>query len=455
MSAITLQFDTAADLESALLDALQNNEGHVSGIAAYLAQTGAEAVAPEAKPDAWQSRWYNSDPAHARVGWSEWTQLSQQAGESLQDAARRWRGRICDTFEIRPLFAAPSAPPAPPANPWKEAVIDELAEACMDAPLTESPSSILKRVIAWHIQVATDPAVNGGLSLQPVAAPPAPLPGKENLALLQQAYDALDSMGGFGFTQKASKAMHELRAALSSPPTLEAAPAIATRILQAVRTAESDAALRIVIEREIAALSAQAAPADYQPPDILFDSYAVYQALSDKAKARTSAENVADVLDAIVRAQRSGVSADPLPDLWKPSFDVMSPKQEQLVQEFCAEIAGPRGQPGRPPDPVRLLEMAQALYDAEFEECGPAAAQSQPLVEPTADAKDAARYRWLRDHANDYERDGAMVILHEHDEDNKDRPHWVLCNAALDETIDSALAAPPQQHQVKKGELHG
>lgn len=36
MSAITLQFDTAADLESALLDALQNNEGHVSGIAAYV-----------------------------------------------------------------------------------------------------------------------------------------------------------------------------------------------------------------------------------------------------------------------------------------------------------------------------------------------------------------------------------------------------------------------------------
>ena len=47
-------------------------------------------------------------------------------------------------------------------------------------------------------------------------APPAPLPGKESLALLQQAYDALDSMGGFGFTQKASKAMHELHAAITS-----------------------------------------------------------------------------------------------------------------------------------------------------------------------------------------------------------------------------------------------
>lgn len=38
-------------------------------------------------------------------------------------------------------------------NPWKEAVLDELAQACMDAPLDEPPSSILKRVIAWNIQV--------------------------------------------------------------------------------------------------------------------------------------------------------------------------------------------------------------------------------------------------------------------------------------------------------------
>ncbi|MGC3984790.1 MAG: hypothetical protein QM777_08730 [Pseudorhodoferax sp.] len=56
---------------------------------------------------------------------------------------------------------------------------------------------------------------------------------------------------------------------------------------------------------------------------------------------------------------------------WHPQFDVMSPKQEALVLQFCAEIAGPLGQPGSPPDPVRLLGMAQALYEAEREECGP------------------------------------------------------------------------------------
>lgn len=59
------------------------------------------------------------------------------------------------------------------------------------------------------------------------------------------------------------------------------------------------------------------------------------------------------------------------PPAWEPQFDVMSPKQEALVREFCAEIAGPTGQPGRPPDPVRLLEIAQALYEAEREDCAP------------------------------------------------------------------------------------
>lgn len=50
---------------------------------------------------------------------------------------------------------------------------------------------------------------------------------------------------------------------------------------------------------------------------------------------------------------------------WQPQFEAISHKQETLVREFCAEIAGPFGGVGNPPDPVRLLEMAQALYEAE------------------------------------------------------------------------------------------
>lgn len=44
-----------------------------------------------------------------------------------------------------------------------------------------------------------------------------------------------------------------------------------------------------------------------KPPAVLFDGFAVLQALDEKAKARTSAENVSDVLDAVVRLMRSNV----------------------------------------------------------------------------------------------------------------------------------------------------
>jgi hypothetical protein len=46
-------------------------------------------------------------------------------------------------------------------------------------------------------------------------------------------------------------------------------------------------------------------------PEILFDGYAVLQAMSEKARARTSPENVSDVLDAAVKLIRA--AAPPLP----------------------------------------------------------------------------------------------------------------------------------------------
>lgn len=49
-------------------------------------------------------------------------------------------------------------------------------------------------------------------------------------------------------------------------------------------------------------------------------------------------------------------------------FDGISPKQERLAIEFCMEIAGRRGEQPCPPDPVRLLEMAEALYRAEVDQ---------------------------------------------------------------------------------------
>jgi hypothetical protein len=58
--------------------------------------------------------------------------------------------------------------------------------------------------------------------------------------------------------------------------------------------------------------------------------------------------------------------------LWEPQFDACGSDQEQMALKFCLEIAGERGEKGSLPDPVRLLEMAEALYIAERDECRPA-----------------------------------------------------------------------------------
>lgn len=65
------------------------------------------------------------------------------------------------------------------------------------------------------------------------------------------------------------------------------------------------------------------------------------------------------------RRPPSSAGAPEPPPGWQPTFDFMSPSQEALAIQFCQEISGRRGEAGSPPDPVRLLEMAQALYQAE------------------------------------------------------------------------------------------
>ena len=43
-------------------------------------------------------------------------------------------------------------------------------------------------------------------------------------------------------------------------------------------------------------------------PDVLFDGYAVMQQLDKRGQARTSQENVSDVLDAVVRIMRANAA---------------------------------------------------------------------------------------------------------------------------------------------------
>ncbi|NTF18132.1 hypothetical protein G6L37_06915 [Agrobacterium rubi] len=53
-------------------------------------------------------------------------------------------------------------------------------------------------------------------------------------------------------------------------------------------------------------------------------------------------------------------------DRYEAQFDVMVPEQEELVISFCNEIGAARDR-GLSIDPVRLLEMAHALYQAEMD----------------------------------------------------------------------------------------
>lgn len=80
----------------------------------------------------------------------------------------------------------------------------------------------------------------------------------------------------------------------------------------------------------------------------------------------------ANAIEAICREKNTS------PPSWEPSFDAMCPKQERLAIQFCEDIAGRKGGHGSPPDPVRLLEMAEALYRAEREEF---AMPQQPTTE--------------------------------------------------------------------------
>ena len=66
--------------------------------------------------------------------------------------------------EARAVLLAALQEQAP--NPWKEAVLDQLAFHAMDAPINMPPADILKRIIDVSVTMATDPAI----TQQPVQA---------------------------------------------------------------------------------------------------------------------------------------------------------------------------------------------------------------------------------------------------------------------------------------------
>jgi septal ring factor EnvC (AmiA/AmiB activator) len=84
-----------------------------------------------------------------------------------------------------------------------------------------------------------------------------------------------------------------------------------------------------------------------------------YEELTLRAKAGSEENALHQLADRLVEA------CDTLITERAPKFDAVSPQQEQLARQFCSEIAEKKEAGSATLDPVRLLEMAQALYLAE------------------------------------------------------------------------------------------
>ena len=95
-----------------------------------------------------------------------WHDLYRKECQLRQDDAARYGQQIVD-LEAQ----------APARNPWQEAVDEARVTAHLgiaaDGVTREQATAQLGELIDWHIAVATDPAVNGGFKLVPVAQAPA------------------------------------------------------------------------------------------------------------------------------------------------------------------------------------------------------------------------------------------------------------------------------------------
>lgn len=117
----------------------------------------------------------------------------------------------------------------------------------------------------------------------------------------------LQSLRNDGFrSELAAEEIERLRAELAECGGLIKEQA---RLLDIIHKRESRLLTQVEqLQRELAAKQAQI-------PEVLFDGFTVWQALTAKAQARTSPENVSAVLDAVVRLMRA---AQPAPVAQEP-----------------------------------------------------------------------------------------------------------------------------------------
>lgn len=93
------------------------------------------------------------------------TGLELQEPAGFVDADMEWHDAkgFCVMSGTKLFLAASAAP----VNEWRDAVLDALASHAMDAPLTDTPQQIVKKLLDMVATMARDPAINAGAAPVP------------------------------------------------------------------------------------------------------------------------------------------------------------------------------------------------------------------------------------------------------------------------------------------------
>jgi len=334
MSAITLQFDTAADFEAAISDALQNNEGAVPGIAAYVLREqsrDAGGAAPSADSDGGaelpQVDANNSGLAMKLADGREVrARLSVDGGSVCFDltATNAAHTKIALSFEaiesMRLLANRLAA-----AQECGEAVAPE-AKPTLTGPISIGHSD----ADGWYLKApyVTPEDARQAINLlrAPPPAPPAPLPGKESAFLSAVAtiyidpHDERQELEYIGHIPRGElirlyKAPNAVHADL-----LNVAIAVRDACHKAwVTIAENwraDVDVKSIVSAALSSPPAQAAPADYPPlvsKEQLLQDLGYFSPSSARLRDAPEWQRHDRLRRFIEQSGRSGVSADPLP----------------------------------------------------------------------------------------------------------------------------------------------
>ena len=418
------------------------------------AQTGGEAVAPEARADVLKQLRTAMDVVSALCdGSMRWTMSVPARPDSDPDLVISGALHAAEKL----IAAAPPAPPAPLPYPQN---------------LTPAQADARQKLIGLG---------GGRVGLDDDYEPAAPLPGKESAFLSAVAtiyidpHDERQELEYIGHIPRGElirlyKAPNAVHADL-----LNVAIAVRDACHKAwVTSAENwraDVDVKSIVSAALSSPPAQVAPADYPPQSEI-------EAIAERLGATDPDDSLwRDFAHAAIdadRAQRSGVSADPLPltdtyvqpvpdkcdrITWRGQYyHLPVSSQSQPLAEPVGEILSTCGYKEASWRKGKLPPIGTKLYAAP-----------QPLVEPTADKP---RFQWtcangcgnceVKRIEFEYERtetlEGELV-------GSKTRPQLVskCCGAELtmwdneqDEEVDVSITEPAplnwSQHQVKKGE---